>query len=744
LSDTTVTKQDLVLCTLLAGPILRRAEPKQVCIWIACSRPAVIRAEIFRAADLKYTKHVMSENKKNKKVVEPIGLGSSNLLRLGEHLYVGLVIAKPTSSIQTIPNANNNNSTYTNVNTHFPSNELLAYDVEFSYLQDNVKKKERLKDFGLLDGSDAIIYNNKHNNHINHHDVILLPTFFIQEKNNRNSLNVMYGSCRKLHGKGEDCLAIADKIIAASFEDLDRRPSVLYLIGDQIYADDVAGPLLGYLTKFGIQLLGREEKIWGSNKKLTEIIPGERQEFIEKHAKFTSESAANHLIGLGEFAAMYLLSWNIENWPKSFPDIRHTNHKLDKKKYSVEIEELKRTLKALPSVRRVLANIPTYMIFDDHEITDDWNITQEWSQAVEKSECGQQIVSNGFLAFWAFQAWGNDPSLYNEEFIARICEYLNKNGNVHDGDRKSFESFFWNFHGWTFTVPTYPLTIFVDTRTQRQYDSINGPPILINDLGLNALSNAAFRENYYKKGDPIIIVSPTPVFGFEQAEQLQEYLASKSNVYKWDLETWSSNEKGFVRFLTFLLTTISPGKCIFLSGDVHYGFTVIANFIQLQKEYKKEENIHRMEMPIVQLTSSALKTTSLSKEVLINEFLGRFSQLFSPRKTLRIGWANLQEKSQKIKHYKKSNRRNLINRLKFIVGFRKKQQKTQERIPPDWIESRDTIQPSGFLIPSLVVTDNNIGLVTLSYDHNNDIQEISHKLLVLKGNNIKVHEAKLS
>ncbi|HYZ49264.1 MAG TPA: hypothetical protein VE593_00145, partial [Nitrososphaeraceae archaeon] len=187
-----------------------------------------------------------------------------------------------------------------------------------------------------------------------------------------------------------------------------------------------------------------------------------------------------------------------------------------------------------------------------------------------------------------------------------------------------------------------------------------------------------------------------------------------------------------------------PGKCIFLSGDVHYGFTVIANFIQLQKEYKKEENIHRIEMPIVQLTSSALKTTSLSKEVLINEFLGRFSQIFSPRKTLRIGWTNIQDKSRKIKHYKKSTRQNLMNKLKFIVGLSKNQQNTQEGILPDWIETRDTIRPSGFLIPSLVVTDNNIGLVRLSYDHNNDIQEISHKLLVLKGNNIKVHEAKLS
>ena len=36
------------LPTLLAGPILRRVEPSQVCIWIACSKDVSIRAEIFR------------------------------------------------------------------------------------------------------------------------------------------------------------------------------------------------------------------------------------------------------------------------------------------------------------------------------------------------------------------------------------------------------------------------------------------------------------------------------------------------------------------------------------------------------------------------------------------------------------------------------------------------------------------------------------------------------------------------
>ena len=45
-------KMDPSLHTLLAGPILWRAEPKQVSIWIACSIPVIIRAEIFRVADL--------------------------------------------------------------------------------------------------------------------------------------------------------------------------------------------------------------------------------------------------------------------------------------------------------------------------------------------------------------------------------------------------------------------------------------------------------------------------------------------------------------------------------------------------------------------------------------------------------------------------------------------------------------------------------------------------------------------
>jgi hypothetical protein len=39
---------------------------------------------------------------------------------------------------------------------------------------------------------------------------------------------------------------------------------------------------------------------------------------VQELAKFTSENAGNHLLSFGEFAAMYLVAWNVENWPEKY------------------------------------------------------------------------------------------------------------------------------------------------------------------------------------------------------------------------------------------------------------------------------------------------------------------------------------------------------------------------------------------------------------------------------------------
>lgn len=666
--------------TILLGPILRRVEAKQVCIWVACSQPVNVRAEVFRFSQLE-----ISRKSKGARP-PPIGVGATKSIQLGEHLHVALVIARPIG-IEQNPESD--------VGSGFPSDTLLAYDIEIFDGDDAKNNGKRLTDFGLTRGKNSIVYKDTLSGEAELVD--LLPTFFLRGKD--GALNIMHGSCRKLHGKGEDSLVAADELISSSPADLNKRPSALFLTGDQIYADDVAGPLAQYLTELGIKLLGWEERVDEVNKGVSEIKPGDRQKIIREFAKFTAGQAGNHLLGFGEFAAMYMLAWNEENWPdvvENDPEIPFR----DRIKYRGQLKQLKETRRDLAAVRRVLANTPTYMIFDDHEITDDWNITREWHDNVADSKCGKQIVTNGLAAYWAFQGWGNDPAQYTDAFIVRIVEYLGKRGNVSDTEKDSFEDFLWNFHGWTFSAPTNPLTIFVDSRTQRHYDTFKGAPHIISEEGLLSISRTA-EDAKFKKGDPIIIVVPTPVLGFYLIEALQKAIALITSIYLLDLESWFANTAGRIRFLTFLMQTLAPKHCIFLSGDVHYGFTNKAAFAPLQEGYGYDDI-----MSMTQLNSSALKTTSLVKIAFVSEIMGRIRQMFPFKRLVRTG---------RFTHFS-------------MVGRRL----------PDWVEARAIVHTTGSIIPPLLISDNNVGLVTIE----RNMSRIIHSLLVRKATGeIKVHEA---
>ena len=66
----------------------------------------------------------------------------------------------------------------------------------------------------------------------------------------------------------------------------------------------------------------------------------------------------------------------------------------------------------LPKVRRALANVPVYMMLDDHEVTDDWNLNPMWKDRVYTNPLGKTILRNGILAYALFQGWGNDPEYF--------------------------------------------------------------------------------------------------------------------------------------------------------------------------------------------------------------------------------------------------------------------------------------------------------------------------------------------
>jgi hypothetical protein len=84
------------------------------------------------------------------------------------------------------------------------------------------------------------------------------------------------------------------------------------------------------------------------------------------------------------------------------------------KLWDKEAHILKDCITQLWKVRRALANVPIYMVFDDHDLSDDWYLNRAWCTGVLGKPLGKRVVQNGLLAYAVFQAWGNTPDQFQE------------------------------------------------------------------------------------------------------------------------------------------------------------------------------------------------------------------------------------------------------------------------------------------------------------------------------------------
>lgn len=209
-------------------------------------------------------------NRTVNKPPNPVGSGEEESKEVGKNLFVTLVGARPLS----VGTKNDRLK-----KQEFDTDRIFGYML--TLFEGNSQDGINLEKLNLLAGPNSIAFRND-----DPEKDVCLPTFFIRDP--KQNLNFVYGSCRKLHGPEEDCLAIADNLLSTNIEDVTNRPSVLFLTGDQIYGDDVAYPLIRSLTSLGKELLGYEDELpKGSNRN----IPfGEREEIIkdENFAGFSS------------------------------------------------------------------------------------------------------------------------------------------------------------------------------------------------------------------------------------------------------------------------------------------------------------------------------------------------------------------------------------------------------------------------------------------------------------------------
>jgi hypothetical protein len=498
-----------------------------------------------------------------------------------------------------------------------------------------------------------------------------LPSFSLPPKE-LNDLRIIHGSCRMPHGNGPDALSLLDELIRVTVKNAAKRPHQLLLNGDQIYADDVSAALLLQIMDASNTLLGTDTTApfgWRSEEKLPVAPPyalgdrpsdyppltrtlllgrgGEGSYTDVPGAGFTSADLRNHLMALGEYLCLYLFTWSDVLWPPSdsLPTadaitalaraapvsgpgrglLSGSPSKKDINSIPGDTKDVLVHRKTLPRVRRALANIPTYMIFDDHDVTDDWNMSLDFVSLVYANDLGLRIVQNALVAYALCQLWGNVPEQFQNDASGKPAagrqllnllenktslDYdansaaLQKLVGVHDlkqikarqiktgapeavfhdqdnwvtigGVQVSTDSLVYNF---TYTGPSHQIVV-TDTRSWRSYrlGDDASPDLLPPD------QIAAQIPLTPALGDRVLMIVLTtnappvqPIRGATRHDTLSNTLSAwfTPDSYPDLYEAWEIPSLGFDRLLTRICEKFKPnqtGYAVLMSGDVHFSF----------------------------------------------------------------------------------------------------------------------------------------------------------------------------
>lgn len=630
----------LVVC----GPILRAVSADSVTVWVALKERRMVWLRVHE-----YNELSPFPNLKN--TLTTVLEGKGTTIEVGEHLHIVAVTAKLESAAPPLV-----------------PGKLYFYNLFFTDA-DDAPVSVSLADINLsTEGTTAPInftihYEHEPENpdpqHVNH---VHLPSFSLPP-DDLNSLRIVHGSCRKPNAEGLDAMPTIDQMITANWKQPSDRPHFLFLTGDQIYADDVSSVLLYMFMDsqkifmganrqetFSPEKIKKELKI-KKEQETSEVVvkngetnwsgilppPIKRGPLMKHFAKFSDTDFNNHLISFGEYCAMYLFVWSDVLWIQEtqndtglpeFEDVypnekKHIETLLESKdpqptklfkNYTEQVKQLLKFLSTLPQVRRALANVPTYMIFDDHEVTDDWFMTFNWCEDVLSNQLGKRTIQNGMMAYALFQGWGNSPEQFETQkpggkllsiigktwrsgyFDATAADIAGPLGipasmakndifKLVNGENQLNainDIIEWHFH----IIRTKFEIIALDGRTKRAYPASSDP----KDRELwhaSVVSGDSFKKQIpilTNKPELTIIISPTsiiniPAIDFNEFTFLGETIAkcmTKKDETLDIYDHWRNQSNTFETLLHHIATrgtTIGSNivtQNLILTGDVHF------------------------------------------------------------------------------------------------------------------------------------------------------------------------------
>ncbi|GAA0786334.1 PhoD-like phosphatase [Marinobacterium sediminicola] len=444
-----------------------------------------------------------------------------------------------------------------------------------------------------------------------------LPGFVLQP----HLKSMLHGSCRKPHYPSKDGLARADEWMEQHLKSPTELPAFLMLSGDQLYADDVAGPMLRAAHRLSDRLGLWDEQLQGggaaSGSELRhspycyyqreQLLPKDqlsqtvKERFFAGVRKpiFTSDSAHNHLITFAEVIASYCLIWSPLSWEGldlTPPPLSLRHARL----YDDELDAVLGFKVQLVQVRRVMAHLPTYMIFDDHDVTDDWNLSAAWEVSAYGHPFSRQIIGNALIGYLLCQGSGNEPRKIRKHLGEYVDRWLDTRQVE---DHGTLISELYAFQRWDYLIPIEPGVLVLDTRTRRwrAERNLESPSGLMDWEALTELQQQLLDRK------AVILVSPAPIFGVKLIEAVQKLFTTFGQPLMVDAENWMAHPGAANVILNIFRHTRTPEHFVILSGDVHYSFV-----------YDIEIRFRKGGPKIWQITSSGLK----------NEFPPRLLKVF--------------------------------------------------------------------------------------------------------------------
>ncbi len=666
---------------ILAEPMLRHTTPESVTVWVALKAACRVTLQIFGTQD------------NGHQIGTCLFEGSRETIALGTHLHIVAVTATAQQGAQ------------------LTADRLYAYDLTFSQL-DRVEA-DRWQSLSVRESAPQIVSMVNIPNWNISYFAHKYPTFILPPDQIAD-LRIVNGSCRKPHGAGSDALTILDRLLATTADRLSERPQQLLFTGDQIYGDDITDPLLWAISNLSDRLLGWREKLPIENPPAPGTF-GNRAEIATQQAGLTGglrhrqQKVSNHLFSFGEYTATYLLIWSPVCWPQIFPSGRSLiKDRQAAKQWDLQVQQLKQFIAGLGSVRRALANIPLYTIFDDHEVSDDWNLNQAWCLRVLGQPLGRQVVQNALLAYAIFQAWGNTPDRFKPgtaggkllaaaqtrsasggldlaanleigrllgmpqtEPLTGLPQFI-KDGEVSMLDRDP------EAVSWHYTIESNCHQIIVlDTRTWRGYHLVGvasplenravvEPPMLLSPTAFDRQLIQPLQSPHPSDAPrQTFIVAPTNLFSLPVIDLIQ-YLSLKyhtansqryERIFATDVgDAWNIHTPALARLLTILLT--HRDNIVVLSGDIHYGAAAQLCYRQMSKNSSSV---------LVQLTASALRNEETKTQLLHTRLK---DWLFPSKIRHSIGW----------------------NSPPQMLPFRARQPRSQLQSPHDWECTLESIE----------------------------------------------------